>query len=72
MNNDIVQNHLYRGNNFFCYLDGLDDSPGALEAAASQLVCAVDGWQLHLPVPHHDGGDDAHETCPGHLQLQGR
>ena len=37
-------------------------SPGSVEAAAAEPVCDVDGWQLHLPVPYHDGGDDVCET----------
>ena len=52
--------------------DGLVSRPGAMETAASEPVCAVDGGQLHLSLPHHDGWHDAHETSPGHLQLQAR
>ena len=51
---------------------GVVDSSGPLETAATQCLCDVDGRQHHLPVPYHDGGDDAHQTVPVHLQLQRR
>ena len=42
----------------------LEHSSGPLEAAASEPLCSLDGREYHLPLPHHDGGDDASETSP--------
>ena len=50
----------------------LEYSPGSLETAASEFICAVDGWKHYLPVPHHDGGDDAGQTCADTIWIQGR
>ncbi len=50
----------------------MDDRPGAVEAAPAQPPGAVDGRELHLPLPHHDGGDDVLPTRPVPLLLQGR
>ena len=49
---------------------GVVDSPRPLEAVTSQPLCALDGWQYHLPLPHHDGRHDVHQTCPDSLLLQ--
>ena len=52
--------------------DWLDHSPGAVEAAATEPVCDVDGRQLYLSVPHHDGGYDVRETGTGTVWDQRR
>lgn len=54
------------------FSDGVEPCSGSMEAAAFEPVCVVDGRQLHLSVPHHDGRHDAHEASAGHLQLQAR
>lgn len=52
--------------------DGMVYCPGAMEAAASEPVGAVDGRQHYFLVPYHDGGHDTMEVTASHLQLQGR
>ena len=49
---------------------GVVDSPWPLEAVTPQPLCTLDGWQYHLPLPHHDGRHDVHSTCPDSLLLQ--
>ena len=50
----------------------LEHCPGSLETTAHQHAHLVDGWKLHLSLPHHDGGDDVGEASSDSLQLQRR
>ena len=45
------------------------NSPGPVEAAATESLCALDGRQQHLPLPHYDGWHDGHPTRPVPLLL---
>ena len=40
-------------------------SPGAAQAGAHEPLHHVDGWQLYLYIPHHDGGHDVHAPSAG-------
>ena len=56
----------------FPYSAWLEHSPGSLEVAASEPLCSLDGREYHLPLPHHDGRDDASETSPDAVWIQRR
>lgn len=53
-------------------LDWVDTGVGSLETVTSQLVCDVDGRQLHLYISHHDGGNDVLSPGAGTLRDQRR
>lgn len=51
--------------------DGMVNCIGAMETASPQPPGIVDGWELHLPLPYHDGGDDGLQASAVALLLQG-
>ena len=40
----------------------MEHGTGAMETATYESVCDVDGRELSLHIPHHDGRDDVLQT----------